>query len=200
MSDSATITAERSVHPLVHAGKWLLSDLLSTLTFVVLYAATHSVVLSVSLGIALGIAQIIYLKWRRAQIDAMQWLSLGLVVVFGGASLLTHNPIFFKLKITIIYTAVGCVMLRRGWQTRYLPPIAQALAGDLCTAFGYIWCATMFATAAANLLLALFASTAAWSLFIAIFPLASKLALTAIQYSVTRTIVRRRLRLAPFPA
>jgi intracellular septation protein A len=192
MSDS-----KPNIHPLVHAGKWLLSDLLSTLTFVALYAVTHSVVLSVSLGISFGIAQVVYLKWRRAEIDTMQWLSLGLVVVFGGASLLTHNPIFFKLKITIIYIAVGCVMLRRGWQTRYLPPIAQSLAGDLCTAFGYIWSATMFATAAANLLFALFTSTAAWSLFVAIFPLSSKFALTAIQYTVTRTVVRRRLRAAP---
>ena len=41
---SAPEEAEGSrTHPLIHAGKWIVADLFSTLLFVALYAATHSV-------------------------------------------------------------------------------------------------------------------------------------------------------------
>ncbi len=186
----------RRVHPLLHAGKWLLADLLSTLIFVGLYAATRNTVLATTVAIGLGFAQIAYLKVRSAQIDAMQWLSIGLVVIFGCATLLTNNPVFVMLKLTLIYSAVGIVMLKRGWMTRYLSPLAQARAGDLTTVFGYIWAALMFATAAGNLAFALFASTATLVWFVAVFPAASKSMMVGIQYAVTRRIVRRRLRAA----
>ena len=36
-------------------------------------------------------------------------MSLGLVVVFGGASLVTHDPRFIMLKPTLIYAVIGGV-------------------------------------------------------------------------------------------
>jgi intracellular septation protein A len=191
-----TENSTRQPHPLVHAGKWLLSDLLSTLTFVAIFAATHSIYAATGLGIAFGLGQLAYLKMRGAPIDTMQWLSLGLVIVFGGATLLTRNPIFIKVKFTLIYTAIGIVMLKPGWMTRYTPPIAQARAGDITNVFGYVWAALMFATGAANLVMAAYASPAAWGWFLGVFPLASKIVLVWTQYAVTRVIVRRRIQLA----
>ena len=44
--DPALLVEGRPVHPLLHAGKWLLADLFSTLTFVGLYAATHNALLA----------------------------------------------------------------------------------------------------------------------------------------------------------
>ena len=90
------------------------ADLFSTLSFVALYAVTHSIFVATGLGIAAGVAQIAYLRLRGAAIDTMQWVSLGLVVVFGGASLLTHDPRFIMFKPTLIYAVVGMVMLRPG--------------------------------------------------------------------------------------
>ena len=115
------------VHPLIHAGKWLAADLFSTLLFVGLYALTHSVYVATGLAIVAGLGQIAYLKMRRAPIDAMQWMSLGLVVVFGGASLMTHDPRFIMLKPTLIYTVIGAVMLKRGW----IDPLHVAGGADL---------------------------------------------------------------------
>jgi intracellular septation protein A len=183
-----------AVHPLIHAGKWLLADLLATLMFVGCYALTHSIAAANGAGIALGLGQIGWFKIRGIPVDLMQWLSLFLVIVFGGAALLTNNPIFILLKPTLIYAAVGAVMLRRGWMTRYLPPLARARAGDVTTAFGYVWASLMFATAGANLALAFYAGPAAVFWFLGVFPIASKVALVAVQYSVTRAVVRRRVR------
>jgi hypothetical protein len=72
-----------------------------------------------------------------------------------------------------------------------MPPRAAGHE-DLMILWGYVWAGLMFVTAAANGLVAL-EFTRAWPAFIAVFPLASKLALFAVQYaSVRRVIIRRR--------
>jgi intracellular septation protein A len=183
-------------HPLAHVGKELVSDLLSTLVFVGVYALTGSASLSIGLGITIGAGRIVWLKRRGVAIDAMQWLSLFLVAVFGAATLLTADPIFIKLKPTFIYAAIGIVMLRRGWMNRYLPPITQIHGADIIVVFGDVWAALMFFTSGANLVLALYASHASWAWFIGGFPLGSKIALVAVQYVTLRIMVRRRIRSA----
>lgn len=187
-------------HPLLLAGRHVVSDLLSTFVFVGMFAVTHSVFASVGLAIAIGAGRIAWQTWHRVPIDLMQWLSLFLVVVFGGAALITHNALFIMLKPTLVYAAVGIVMLRRGWLNRYVPPIAQNQAGDVIILFGYVWAALMFATAAANLGIALQASHATWAWFIGVFPIASKVALILVQYAVLRTIIPRRIRAAKMVA
>ena len=187
--------AAAPINPLIHVGKSLVSDLLSTLVFVALYVVTHSIVTAAGLAIALGLGRIAYLKFRGAPIDAMQWLSLFLVVVFGGATALTRNPVFVMLKPTFVYAAIGAVMLLKpGWMNRYIPPIARAHSADVTTTFGYLWAALMFATGAINLAVALVASPTTWAWFLGVFPIASKIALVTSQYVVTRRIVRRRIR------
>jgi len=186
--------AATPVHPLILAGKFLVADLLSTLVFVALYAVTHSIFVAAGLAIAFGVGRIAYLTARGVKIDTMQWLSLFLVVVFGGAALFTQNPVFILLKPTLIYAAVGIAMLKPGWMTRYAPPIAQTYGADVMLAFGYVWAALMFATGAANLTLALLAGPVVWGWFIGVFPIASKVALILVQYVVTRRIVRQRIR------
>lgn len=193
---TAQDTGAPPLHPLLRAVRWLVSDLLSTLVFVVVYAITNSVLVSVGLAIALGLGQVVRQKLRGAAIDAMQWLSLFLVVVFGGASLLTRDPTFVMVKPTLVYLAVGAVMLRSGWMNRYVPPIVHDYAADVTTAFGYAWAALMFTTAIANLAMATLAPHAAWIWFIGVFPIASKIALLLLQYAVTRTAVRGRIRAA----
>jgi len=188
--------APPTTHPLLLAGKHVVSDLLSTFVFVGTFAVTHSVYASVGLAIAIGLGRIVWQTWRLTPIDAMQWLSLFLVVAFGGAALITHNPLFIMLKPTLVYCAVGIVMLRRGWMNRYVPPIAQIHGADVITLFGYVWAALMFATAAANLGMALQARHAAWAWFIGVFPITSKATLILVQYTIMRAIIRRRVQTA----
>jgi intracellular septation protein len=44
-------------------------------------------------------------------IDKMQWLSLGLIVVFGGATLLLQDERFIKLKPSLLYGLFGLGLL-----------------------------------------------------------------------------------------
>lgn len=177
---------------LVHAAKPLLADFLSTIVFLVLVAMKVDPTIAASIAIGLGVAQVLFLKVTGRPVAPLQWMGLGLVVVFGTASLLTHDTRFLMVKPTIIYLLIGGVMLQRGWMLRYLPPVAAGHGEDVMVAFGYVWAGLMLFTAVANAVVAI-AFTSHWVSFMAIFPMASKAALFAIQYGVTRTIVRRRI-------
>ncbi len=185
---------------LLDAFRPLAEDFLSTIFFVAFYAITGSVRLGIALGIGVGIAQIAYLLVRRRKIDMMQWVSLGLVIVLGGATLLTNNPRFVMIKPSIGTFAVGCVMLRRNWMGRYLPPIVtENVAEAVLVAWGYVWSALMFVLAGANLFVAFKLGVAAWAWFVSVVPLTCQLALFAIQYASLRIMIRRKLR-APAPS
>jgi intracellular septation protein A len=174
-------------------GKWILGDLFSTLLFVGLYALTGSVTAATGLAILAGLLQIALLRLRRAPIDAMQWISLCLVLVFGAASLLTHDPRFVMLKPSLIYAAIGGAMLKRSWMVRYTPPIALTWTGDLVVVFSHVWAGLMFLTSALNLALAAYGDPKLWAVFIGVFPIASKFALFAAQYGIMRrTVIARR--------
>ncbi len=184
---------------LFYAGKWLLLDLMSTIFFLVVFSVTNNIYVATGMGIAIGVAQVLYLKVRAHPIDLMQWMSLGLVVVFGGATLFTHNPHFVMVKPTLIYIAIGIVMLKPGWMKRYIPPVGREDGEDLVMGFGYVWAGLMFFTAAANLVLAL-GDPKLWIAFLAIFPAGSKIVLFFTQYAVMRVVIagrRRRKAMSP---
>ncbi len=48
-------------------------------------------------------AQIGWVWFRHGKVDKMLWISLGLVVVFGGLTLAFQNEVFIKWKPTILY-------------------------------------------------------------------------------------------------
>jgi intracellular septation protein len=185
---------ERLMRNLLEAGKVLLLDMAATLFFLGLYLLTHNVALSVGLGMAVGTAQIGWRLARRMPVDAMQWLSLFLVLGAGTVTLITNDPRFVMIKPSAIYIIVGIVMLRRGWINRYLPPIALELVPDIAVVLGYVWSGLMFFSAALNLVVALNFSVVMWSATMSIWGIASKAALFLIGYAIMRTVAVARNR------
>ena len=180
---------------LLFAARPLVLDLISTLVFVALSAITHNVVLATIVAMAAGAGRVTYLRLRGERVNAMQWMSLGLVAVFGAATLFTNDPRFMMAKPTIIYVLVGAAMLERGWMLPYLPPTAREhLDEGVMIGWGYVWAGLMFVTAALNAVFALATSLAVWSAFVAIFPAASKFALFAVQYVAIRSLSIRKVR------
>jgi intracellular septation protein len=181
---------------LMHSARLLVSDLASTILFLVILLLTKDLMLAVALGVGLGIAQIAWMKARRQPIDTMQWLSIGLVVVSGAATMLTSDPRFVMLKPSVIYCIVGAYMLRPGWMNRYLPPIAVQTVPDLAWIFGFVWAGLMFGSAVLNIALALMLDPVAWSAAMSIWGIASKVVLFGIQYVTMRAVGMRRARAA----
>jgi intracellular septation protein len=180
------------------------NDFLSTIIFVAFYAITGSIRTGIVLGIAVGIGQIAYIFWRGRRPDLMQWASLALVVVMGSASLLTRDPRFAMVKPSIGAFAIACVMLKRGWMARYLPPIVKEnVAESVLIAWGYVWSATIFALAFVNLFVALTFGPKIWAWYTSIVPISMQVGLFLIQYTTLRYMVIRKIRgrsLSPIPA
>src|SRR5258708_4284436 len=72
----------------------LLNDFLSAILFLIVYAVSGSVRIAACIAVAAGVAQLTWLKFAGRRVEPMQWTSLGLVVVLGGAAILTQNPRF----------------------------------------------------------------------------------------------------------
>jgi len=74
-----------------------------------------------SVAIVATLLQLAWMRYRTGRTEPMQWLSLGVIVVFGGATLVAQDETFIKWKPTVLYWAmggallVGQVFFRRNW-------------------------------------------------------------------------------------
>jgi intracellular septation protein len=64
--------------------------------FAGIYAATAT-------AIAATFLQIGWVWWRHRKVDTMLWVSLAIITVFGGATLILHDETFIKWKPTVLY-------------------------------------------------------------------------------------------------
>ncbi len=143
--------------------RYFAADLAAMILFLVVFLATKNIYLATGVGIATGMAQIAWGLARKAPIGMLQWTSLGLVVVFGGATLLTHDARFIMFKPTAVHLVLGATMLKRGWMERYTPPAVREVARPMLNLFGYIWAGLMFTIAAVNLALIFTVDAATWA-------------------------------------
>jgi intracellular septation protein len=56
-----------------------------------------------AVAIVATIGQIAWFRYANGKVDTMQWLSLGIIVLFGGATILAHDETFIKWKPTVLY-------------------------------------------------------------------------------------------------
>jgi intracellular septation protein A len=191
---------------LLKAFRPLFADFLSTIIFLIVLEVTDNVVLSTAVGIGIGVLQFIWYWIRGNKIEIMQWASLALVIVLGGATIYTQDARFMMIKPSIGAFAIAGVMLKRGWQNRYLPPVVQEhTSPGFLIMWGYLWSLLYFALGAANLYVAFKYGRHAWETFTAFVPTIAPIALFAIQYVSMRAAVMRRIKAmggqaAPAPA
>jgi intracellular septation protein len=57
------------------------------------------------------IAQILWVYYRHRKIDAMQWVSLAMIVVFGSLTIFLHDKTFIQLKPTALYWLFSATLL-----------------------------------------------------------------------------------------
>ena len=119
-----------------------------------------------AVAIVASIAQIVYFRVRRGKVAPMHWMSLGIIVVFGGATLLLHDETFIKWKPTVLYwlfamvLLVGRVVFRRNLIAALLPDLV--LPEPLWGRITWAWVAFLGAMGAANLYIAAHFTTDVW--------------------------------------
>lgn len=69
------------------------------------------ILLATAVAIIATVAQISWLLARRKPVDAMLWISLAIIAVFGGATIWFHDEQFIKLKPTVLYWCFAAVLL-----------------------------------------------------------------------------------------
>ena len=84
----------------------LLVDFFPILLFFLVFK-TLGIYAATAVAIVATVAQIAWLRWLNGRVEAMQWLSLGVIVVFGGATLVAQDETFIKWKPTVLYWLMG---------------------------------------------------------------------------------------------
>src|SRR5690625_1190441 len=88
----------------------LLFDLFPLILF---FLAFRSFDLYVATGVAMAavVAQILWLRLRARTIETTHWLNLGVIVVFGTATLVFQNDAFIKWKPTVLYWLFAAILV-----------------------------------------------------------------------------------------
>ena len=95
------------------------------------------VLLATLVVIVATLAQIGFLLARGMKIDLMLWISLGLVTVFGGATVWFHNETFIKWKPSVLYWVMGSSFLLSQWV--FKKNLLQTMIGEQLELPAPIW-------------------------------------------------------------
>jgi intracellular septation protein len=117
--DNAAIDAARPFMKFVF-------DLFPVILFFVAFKL-QGIYVATAVAIVATFLQIGWVWFRHRKVDTMLWVSLAVIVVFGGATLLLHDETFIKWKPSVLYWLFGGVLL--GAQTFFGKNLIRAVMG-----------------------------------------------------------------------
>ncbi len=143
----------------------LLFDFLPVILFFAAFKLAD-IFVATAVAIAATMAQIGWSLARRRRVSNMQWASLAIIVVFGGATLLLRDETFIKLKPTVLYWLIGAAFLGGlAFRTNLVKSVMseglelpERIWARLCVAWGVFF----LCLGAANLYVARTYSTDTW--------------------------------------
>jgi intracellular septation protein len=109
-------------------------------------------------GIAIGasIAAIAYAFFIQKKVSGIQWASLAIIIVFGGATLALHDEVYIKWKPSALYVvlattlAVGKLFLKRDWIDVIFKQANIVAPARVWTALTWTWVSFFIGMAALN--------------------------------------------------
>ena len=144
----------------------ILADFLPIIVFFVAYKL-GDIYIATAAAMVVQVAQLAWLKLSGKRIEPMHWLSLVIIVVFGGATLLLHDETFIKWKPTVLYwlfaavLAGGALVFRRNL-IRSMLGSQVSLPDPVWGRLNWAWTAFFAAMGALNLWVAYGFSTETW--------------------------------------
>ena len=85
-------------------------DLLALIIFFAVYFITKDILIATLVAIVAGVFQATFIFIKDKKLSTIQIINLGLILVFGGATLLFKESMFIKLKPTILFWFVSAAM------------------------------------------------------------------------------------------
>lgn len=116
--------------------KKFLFDLFPLILFFIAFRLAD-IYTATAVAIAAGVLQFVWLKLRGKTIEAMHWINLTVIIVFGGATLFFQNDAFIKWKPTVLYWVFACILL--GGRLFFGRNIMQQLMGGQIDLPAAVW-------------------------------------------------------------
>lgn len=130
---------------------------------------TAPVFLATIVTVAATLLQVVFLKIAGRKVEPMLWISLVIVVVFGGLTLWLRNEMFIKWKPTILYWVFGAVLLWGNMTGRnFMKKLMKGqieMAQEAWKTLQNLWIGFFFATGIVNLAVAYAFPTDVWVTF-----------------------------------
>ena len=135
--------------------------------------AQSAILLATAVAIVATVLQVGYLLARGRKVDNMLWISLGVIVVAGGATIYFHDDLFIKWKPTILYWAFALALLvaQVFYKKNLMRSVMEAnikLPDPVWDKLGYVWILFFAGMGLLNLLVAFVIfrlDTSAWVSF-----------------------------------
>lgn len=136
----------------------LLFDLFPVILFFIAYKL-GDIYIATGVAVAAGVVQVAWSRIRHGRVQTMHWITLGLLVVFGGMTLAFRDPTFIKWKPTVVNWLFAVAFLGSSlFMERNLLQRSMGHAIDLpkaiWTRLNLAWVAFFIAIGCANLYVA----------------------------------------------
>lgn len=142
------------------------ADVLSTFLPGTLDVSQAAILTATIAAISASLVQVLIVFLRGKKPEPMLWISLGVILVFGGLTVFLHNEMFIKWKPTILYWIFGSILLYgivtgKNFMTLLLKK-QLALPEECWDATQKIWCVFFALVGLVNLAVAYLCSTDTW--------------------------------------
>ncbi|MCC7484847.1 MAG: septation protein A [Burkholderiales bacterium] len=97
----------------------------------------YDIFVATAVAIATTIVQVAWVWARRRRVDNMLWITLAIMVLFGGATLAFRDPTFIKIKPTVLYWAFAAVLI--GAQALFGKNLVRAMMEKQITVPDPVW-------------------------------------------------------------
>lgn len=97
----------------------------------------YDIYIATGVVIVATIIQVAYTWFRYRKVETMQWITLGLITVMGGATILLHDEQFIKWKLSIVEWLFGIAFL--GNQFIGKKPFIERMMSSSLTLPDQIW-------------------------------------------------------------
>jgi intracellular septation protein len=125
------------------------------------------ILLATAVAIVASLLQVGFRLVRRQKVEPMLWLSVVVILVFGGATIWLHDETFIKWKPTILYWLFGMILLggRLFWQRNFLQSVLGAqivVAPRIWEQLLWLWIVFFVVIGIVNLVVAFNVPTDLW--------------------------------------
>lgn len=117
--------------------KKFLFDLFPLILFFAAFRIADDIFIATAVAIAATVAQFVWLKLTGKALEATHWINLGVIVVFGGATLYFQNELFIKWKPTVLYWLFAVILAGARWILRR--NIMQTIMGRQIAMPAAVW-------------------------------------------------------------